>query len=145
MIRKASWGDVQVEEASKTKVYVYMHARTRHACHNRQPAPADSASTTEVDSVADLRVTQLRHAEFGYIRTNSDSNAHACYGSRTGTRLSSSSHDGTWTVPATVLVVRRRPMVAFGQFAAFTSSTRRFLYLAMNQAKSSFNIFINIL
>jgi hypothetical protein len=51
-----------------------------------------------------------------------------------GTRLPSSAHDGTRTVPAMALVVRRHPTVAPGQHAAFASSTRRFLYSGMNQA-----------
>jgi len=37
-------------EASKAKVYVYIHTRTRHACHDRLPAPADSAWTFDSNS-----------------------------------------------------------------------------------------------
>jgi len=47
----------QARKASKSRkqarpryMCMYMHARTRHACHVRLPAPADSASMTEFDS-----------------------------------------------------------------------------------------------
>jgi len=42
LLKQASSGAVQVDEASKAKAYVYMLARTGHAYHVRLPAPAES-------------------------------------------------------------------------------------------------------
>ena len=130
----------EVSYGRRTHIYIVMtsihvHAYAKTIMSRQTRTPDIIYRTIIIDEFCD-RVWLRLHAEFDYIRANSDSNGHKCCGSRAGTRLPSSSHDGTRTIPATALVVRRHPTVVPGQHAAFASTTCRLLYLVINHAKS---------
>ena len=112
-------------EASKAKVYVYIHTRTRHACHDRLPAPADSAWTFDSNSdtpssfTSGPTTTPIPMHAVGLPRWHPDSTHHS-------TRRPSSSHGGT-RIACRIRII-----------------DTRFLYSVMIQAKSGFNISLHI-